>query len=251
MGNSSDFVQAKESDVSEKLSRAAVGGIGGGLLGAGIGAGIGALVGRSNAVDAYEDSIEATQVELSWEEPVMDSTVIGQIPKDERLWPSVWNHLGLDAKPSRINPDMENVLRTNPVFDDRGQPEMRTRTEVFEGYGTPDVNWASHRIINQDLTGYDRDVTSRYEGQWGCHRNWLPPEDKELVEWCVDYKPKISRTEVGTYKTPEVDFERPDNVNKQISSAAWSGAAKGAGIGFSTGLAAGVLGSLLIKSMDY
>lgn len=252
-GHSEDYTLSapEKAPVSETVVRAASGGLVGGVIGTLAGAGIGALVGRSRAIDAYESSTETSSVELSWQSPVMERQNIGYIPKDERINPSIWNELGWNKKPTRVNPDTEAVYRDNPRLDASGSPVMQDHTKVFEGYGEPKVSWATSRIINREVSGYDRDVTSRLTGQWGCHRNWGGPDEDERVEqWCVDYDPKIRKTEVGTYEHPNVKFERPEAENAKISSATLRTAAKGAGIGLVTGLAVGVLGSLLTKSMD-
>lgn len=251
LSSQSDYshtLSASESDRSADIADAVMAGGTLGVVGAGVGAGIGALVARSSEVGAYENSVEPTTVELSWQEPVMESQVLGRIPRDERLSPSLWNHLGINSKPTRINPSTEAASRTNPIIGEDGQLEMRDVTRVFEGHGTPEVSWASHRILNHELTGYDRSVTSRYTGQWSCQKNWFPPEDEELVEWCVDYKPKISKNQVGSYEEPSVKFDRPAEWDERISKATLTGALKGAGIGFVTGLVTGVLGSVLLKS---
>lgn len=244
-----DFTTEVEDSTRSELTDLAVAGVGGAAVGAGIGAGIGALVGRSRAISDYETSIEPTRVELSWQEPVMESQVLGQIPRDESVRPSLLNHLGFDSKPRGINSEKVDVVRTNPALNEDGQPVMSDVTQVFEGYGEADVEWLTNRVTRLDLKGYDRDVTSRYEGQWSCRRNWFPPEDKNVVEWCVDYDPKISKSQVGTYSSPKVKFERPDAVNSKIARATLNGALKGAGIGLATGLVTGVLGSVLMKSL--
>lgn len=219
----------------------------GGVVGAGGGALIGGLVGRSNAVGDFQSSTEITALELSWQEPVIERQLVGDIPKDENIDASFWNHLGVDSEPTKINPKTRPVYADNPVIDERGAPTLQTHSKTYEGYGTAKVDWVSHRIFNHELSGYDRRVTSQYESQWGCHRNWSPPENENVERWCIDYDPKFTRHQVGDYQTPEVKFERPDDVKTKIAAATWTSALKGAGIGLVGGVAAGVLLGFLAR----
>ena len=179
-------------------------------------------------------------MELSWQEPIFDQQVIGRIPEDERIRPGFFTRLGWNGKPTRINPDTEPVWSDNPVLDNNGQATMREVSEVFSGYGKASIKWEQRSVFNTELEGYDRKVTSRYEDQLWCESNWAPPEDQDLVEWCVKYRPKTSQHRVGTYETPEVKFERPESVTERVAKATASGALKGAGIGLLSGVVTGV-----------
>lgn len=221
---------------SVDLSEAARYGAAGGVAGAAIGGGIGYF----RELREFQANTETSSVDLDWQEPIYRDQVIGQIPRDETLSPSLWNHLGFRSKPTRINPVKDNVVRNNPVLDSSGQVSMSDRNRTFTGYGEPQVSWHSNRIMSKELTGYHRSVTSRYSGQWGHHKNWFPPEGKQLRSWRIDYSPKIKNRQIGSYKTPRVSFKRPDEVNSRLLQSAL----KGAGIGAVTGLAVGVFGSL-------
>ena len=220
------------SNQSDKGKRAMVGG----LIGGGAGAAVGAAIARTRAVNAYESSTESTEVTLDWEVPITRDDTIGQIPKDEKIWAGL---LGL--RPTRVNPNLRDVVTNNTVLGPDGQPQMQTETNTFTGHGEPNITWSEHSIDHKSLDGYNRSVTSRYSGQVFCRHNIFPPEGESLRQWCVDYRPRISSEQVGTYRTPSVHFERPDSVSKQLSQATL----KGAGIGLVTGVALGVIGGLL------
>lgn len=214
----------------------------GGAIGGALGAIAGGAIAHSQARDRYEASTQASSVNLEWQRPVIVNESIGQIPKDEKIWATFWDRASwFPSPPSRVNPDTRPIMVDNPSLDSSGRPMMATESHTFTGYGEPRVSWTDHSVAHRTLNGYDRSVTSRYDGQIFCQSNFFPPEDESLSQWCVSYRPKIDSRVVGSFKTPSVQFE----LSKEVASELTAATMKGAAIGLVSGVALGVLGGLL------
>lgn len=240
----SDKGDFQNSTFSSGFGRKTQDALGYGIVGGGIGAVVGGVVGRKRALDSYQASVEPNSIKLEWETPDVRREVLGQIPRDERRWATFWerNSLFRPSPPSDINTSVRDVVVNQAALNESGQPVMLPQSQEFTGYGEPQVSWNEHSISHKELQGYDRSVTSRYDDQIFCQSNWWPPSDQKISQWCIKYSPKISTENVGSYKTPQVSFELPAEAASQLTAATM----KGAGIGLVTGVALGVVGSLLM-----
>jgi hypothetical protein len=227
-------------------------------LGAGLGAGGGALVAH-HAVD----QVPVQSTTQTWQAPVMHDVTLGHEPADQYI--PCYGFCGgyTDGAADQA------VVRSNPVLDQNGQPEMHSVTKTFSGHGTYTVKEQTKDIDTLSMHGYSVSVwpvytqvldhydttyvptyseecTSVYqpdgstsqdctEVQTGTQTIETPVYRSELIGENIDYSPNLSSHTDGTYTEPQVSFDSGVPVGAIIAEGAAVGLAAGAaaGIGFS------------------
>lgn len=222
------------------VSGAVIGGIGGAV--------IGYVTTETDITKLPEQTLE-----LKWSEPVLTKQHVGYIPRD--FYEPIQN----DTKPigkeittafkvmsqgvrSELDP-VKPVFTQAPIMTESGGVMTVDRQEVFTGRGDVKVNWESKPIGSPYMEGYIDDPKFDTRQVVIGHTPDGTPVTKEVVDGIQHrFAPEIKYDQVGTYKTPSVEFKAPDPWER-----AGMGLAIGALAGLGIGTAIGVIHKVLAK----
>ncbi len=213
----------------------------GAVIGGAVGGVGGALYGKSLAERKIITSNEIGEQTITWQEPVLQPENLGKIPTG-------YFSIGLaDQSP---HPElMQDVIENNPVMQD-GKVLMREVSATYKNYGEPKVLQESVPIVQNTLSGYSEEVkpvtTTLKTITGGADIKDLNAKgdvtlNEELKGYNHKYSPTLTKTNMGYYDKPRVEFDNGVNVVGYTVIGGLIGVALGA-------VAGGIAGAVIEKS---